>query len=161
MLTLLSPLHQSADLWGHKWSCEPLGPALAQMCYWTGASVFSMWQNELLGSFRLLRLRAFYSMNTLIRFDKDTVLTKPSDFCFYPLMKAFISTSWIFRPLIQIRDERMRAFFYNCIYMYICISIYMYTHIYIQVRVCVYVLLCGKLSKYKATEPMPPFLFLF
>lgn len=94
-------------------------------------------------------------------FDKDTMLIKPSDFCFYPLMRAFISTSWIFPPLIQIRDERIQAFFYNCIYMYICINIYMYTHIYIQVHVCVYVLLCGKLSKYKASEPMPPFLFLF
>jgi len=44
-------------------------------------------------------------MSVVTRLDKDTVLIKVSGFGFYSLMKAFISTSWIFPPLIQIRDE--------------------------------------------------------
>lgn len=107
------------------------------MCYWTGTSVFSMWQNQLLGSFGLLRLRAFYSMNTLTCFGKDIVLIKASDFCFYSLMKPFTSTPWIFLHLAQIRDEQMQAFLNSCIH--ICIYMYTYTHTYIQVHGCVHV----------------------
>lgn len=76
----LSPLHQSTDLWGHKWSCELWGPALAQIFHWFGASMFSMQQNWLLGALRLLCLRAFYSMNTPVSFSKDTILMKVSIF---------------------------------------------------------------------------------
>lgn len=36
----------------------------------------------------------FYSVTALICFDKDTVLIKLSQLCFYSLMKAFISISW-------------------------------------------------------------------
>lgn len=36
----------------------------------------------------------FYSVTALVCFDKDIELIKLSEFCFYSLMKAFISPSW-------------------------------------------------------------------
>lgn len=161
VLTLLSPLHQSTDLWGHKWSCEPWGPALAPMRYWIGASVFSMWQNQLLGTFRLLCLRAFYSMNALTCFDKHTVLIKASEFCFYSLMKALLVHHGSFHLYYKSEMNQCRPSFIAT-YIYVYTYIDTCTHTYMSwACACVYGLLCGKLSKYKAREPMPLLLLLF
>lgn len=107
---------------------------------------------------------SIYSMNALIRFGKDTVLIKVSEFCFYSLMKAFLSESWIFPPLIQSEMHECRPSF---ITTYIHLYIYIYTHVHTLIYMCAWACACvcgllsGKISKCNASEPMPPLLLLF
>lgn len=104
---LLSLLHWSTDLWGHKRSYKLWDPVPAQILQLEPACLVCN-RIDFFGTWRLLCLRVIHSANAPVSLHKDTILMKVSEFPFYSLIKVCLGSSYLWNKLEM---NKCRTFF--------------------------------------------------